>query len=67
MERTRTSQILLIFFRILFTLLVLWTLWFIFHNALEPGALSSAHSQAVTDALGCTPEDLCGTSAGRCC
>ena len=26
MERTRTSQILLIFFRILFTLLVLWTL-----------------------------------------
>lgn len=51
MERTRTSQILLIFFRILFTLLVLWTLWFIFHNALEPGALSSAHSQAVTDAL----------------
>ena len=51
MERTHTSQILLIFFRILFTLLVLWTLWFIFHNALEPGALSSAHSQAVTDAL----------------
>ena len=40
MERTHTSQILLIFFRILFTLLVLWTLWFIFHNALEPGALS---------------------------
>lgn len=51
MERTRTSHILLILFRILFTLLVLWTLWFIFHNALEPGALSSAHSQAVTDAL----------------
>ena len=36
MERTRTSHILLILFRILFTILVLWTLWFIFHNALEP-------------------------------
>ena len=51
MERTRTSHILLILFRILFTILVLWTLWFIFHNALEPGALSSARSQAFTDML----------------
>lgn len=51
MERTRTSHILLILFRILFTVLVLWTLWFIFHNALESGALSSAHSQAFTDML----------------
>lgn len=51
MSRSRPTQILLIFFRILFTLLVLWTLWFIFHNSLESGARSSAHSQAVTDAL----------------
>lgn len=35
MERTRTSHILLILFRILFTILVLWTLWFIFHK--RPG------------------------------
>ena len=38
-------------FRSRFPLLMLWTLWFIFHYALEPGALSSARSQAVTDPL----------------
>lgn len=51
MERSQTSRILLLVFRVLFTLLVVWTLWFIFRNALEPGILSSARSQAVTDAL----------------
>lgn len=51
MKRSRPSQILLTLFRVLFTLLALWTLWFIFRNSLESGAISSAHSQAVTNTL----------------
>lgn len=51
MQRTSISHILLIVFRILFTLLVLWTIVFIFRNSLESGVLSSTRSQAVTAAL----------------
>lgn len=51
MQKTTLSKVLLTLFRILFTLLVLWTMVFIFRNSLESGALSSARSQAVTAAL----------------
>lgn len=43
------SRALLLVFRILFTLFVLWTIWFIFHNSLEEGAVSAARSEQMTE------------------
>ncbi len=51
MQKTTLSRVLLILFRILFTIFVLWTIVFIFRNSLESGVLSSARSQAVTAAV----------------
>ncbi len=39
------SKVLLILFRILFTGVAIYTIWFIFSNSLEIGAVSSAHSE----------------------
>lgn len=51
MQTNTTSRVLLTIFRILFTILVLWTIWFIFHNSLQSGTLSSIRSEAVTAAV----------------
>jgi VanZ family protein len=45
------SKALLLVFRILFTGFVLWTIWFIFHNSLQEGAISAARSEQVTEAV----------------
>lgn len=45
------SKALLFVFRIIFTIFVLWTIWFIFHNSLEEGAISAARSEQVTEAV----------------
>lgn len=47
----RSSHIFLTIVRILFTLFVLLTILFIFHNSLEVASLSSSHSQSVTALL----------------
>ena len=46
--KQKTSSFLLLLFRIVFTGFLIWTIWFIFHNSLQNGTVSSARSQAFT-------------------